>query len=344
MKLAILLFSFVCILNFACHSQTKEPALNPMAIAAKNFLQSLTTEQKAKAQFSFDDPERYHWNYVPMARKGIVLKELNTTQRNAAMSLMHTALSEEGFQKTRSIMELETILKVLENRPPDDDRRDPEKYYFSIFGNPAADAVWGWRLEGHHVSFNFSSDTKKIVSGTPGFLGSNPAVVLSGPEKGKEILKDEAALGFALLHSMDNPQKQKTIINTIAPADIVTDSSRKVMLTKTEGILYSELNAAQQKILMRLLLVYIHRYKEPYAAELRHEIDSAGINNLRFAWAGAQQPGVGNPHYYRIQGPTILIEYDNTQNNANHAHTVVRDLQHDFGGDELLEHYRNKKH
>ena len=315
-----------------------------MAIAASKFLQTLTSEQKAKAQFQFDDPERYHWDYIPMDRKGVVLKDLNATQRKAAMNLMHTALSDKGFEKTRSIMELETVLKAVENRAPDDHHRDPEKYYFSIFGHPDDGDVWGWRLEGHHVSFNFSSDTKKIVSGTPGFLGTNPAVVLSGPKKGKEILKDEASLGFELIHSMDTMQKLKTIINIKAPADIVTDSSRKVMLTQPQGILYSELHPSQQKILMHLIGIYIHRYKESYAADLMHEIDSAGINNLRFAWAGVQQPGVGNPHYYRIHGPTILIEYDNTQNNANHAHTVVRDLQHDFGGDELLEHYKHHKH
>lgn len=337
-----IVFASLCFLS--CQSQTKTTPLNSMAAAASKFLQTLTAEQKTKAQFQFDDPERYHWDYIPMERKGIVLKELNATQRQAAMSLMQTALSDKGFEKTRSIMELETILKAIENLPPENHRRDPEKYYFSIFGNPATDPVWGWRLEGHHVSFNFSSDTKKIVSGTPGFLGSNPAVVLEGPQKGKEILKDEAALGFELLHSMNDSQKQKTIINVKAPNDIVTDSSRKVMLTKAEGILYSELQPAQQKTLMQLLGVYIHRYKDSYAADLMHEVDSAGINNLRFAWAGMQQPGVGNPHYYRIHGPTILIEYDNTQNNANHAHTVVRDLQHDFGGDELLEHYKNHKH
>ena len=208
-----------------------------------------------------------------------------------------------------------------------------------------SDSVWGWRFEGHHVAFNFSSDNNQLVSATPGFLGSNPAIVLSGPEKGKQILKDETELGFALLHSLDATQIEKAVIDKTAPGEILTAASRKAMISDLKGILYSELNAAQQKIFMQLLSLYIHRYNRSFAKGMMHDIESAGFNNLRFAWAGDQQQGgPGHPHYYRIQGPTIIIEYDNTQNNANHVHTVVRDLKKDFGGDELLEHYKKHKH
>jgi hypothetical protein len=259
------------------------------------------------------------------------------------MDLLRTALSDTGYQKASSIIQLEAILREAEGRSPNDDYRDPGEYYFTIFGNPT-DSIWGWRVEGHHLSLNFSSQNNLLVSGTPGFMGANPATVLSGPEKGKQILKDETTAGFALLHSLNTGQKQKAIFDADAPSDILTAASRQAMINDPAGISYGELNSSQQRLFLTLLSVYIHRYTRLFAMDMMREIETAGLNNLRFAWAGAQQPGPGNRHYYRIQGPTIIIEYDNTQNNANHVHSVLRDLKNDFGGDELLEHYRKNKH
>ena len=314
-----------------------------MSVAANKFLQSLSSQQRAKTQFKFDEDERYNWHYIPKARKGIALKELNASQRKAAMDLLHVTLSDTGFQKTNAIMQLEDILRSVEGRPEDDDYRDSGKYYISVFGNPS-DPIWGWRFEGHHISFNFSSQDNRLTSATPNFLGANPAVVLSGPEKGTEVLKDETQLGLALLNSLDAKQKGKAIINVDAPAEIITGADRKVMINDMHGVSYSELDREQQKIFMQLLSLYIHRYTRLFASDMMKEIESAGLSNLLFAWAGDQQIGIGHPHYYRIKGPTIIIEYDNTQNNANHVHTVVRDLKDDFGGDELLEHYKKYKH
>jgi len=330
---------------FSCRSQSTTSVSSVMSKVANTFLQSLSPAQKAKTQFAFVDSERYNWHYVPKERKGIALRELTAEQRKAGLDLLHTALSDSGFNKTVAITQLEQVLKVVENREANDDHRDPGKYFFSVFGDPASDSIWGWRFEGHHVAFNFSSDNNQLVSGTPGFLGSNPAIVLSGSEKGKQILKDETELGFAFLHSLDAQQLVKAVIDKTAPAEILTAASRKAMITDMKGILYSELNSSQQKTFMQLLSLYIHRYDRSLATKMMNEIESAGVNNLRFAWAGEQeQPGPGHPHYYRIQGPTIIIEYDNTQNNANHVHTVIRDLKNDFGGDELLEHYNKHKH
>ncbi len=315
-----------------------------MAAAASEFLQILTTKQKNTIQFDMDDNERYNWHYVPKSRKGLAVKDLSDIQRESAMKLLRTALSDSGFAKTTAIMQLEGILREVEGRSPDDTHRDPVKYYFSIFGDPVADSIWGWRLEGHHVSFNFSARNNDLVSGTPSFLGTNPAVVLSGPEKGKYILKNETELGVALLHSLDASQARKTIISEEAPSEIITGADRKAIIEHPEGILYSELNNSQQKMFIELLSIYIHRYTRLFALVMMKEIEAAGLNKLRFAWAGEKQPGIGHPHYYRIQGPTIIIEYDNTQNNANHIHTVIRDLKNDFGGDELLKHYKKDKH
>jgi hypothetical protein len=334
--LVLVIFLFA---DFSCTSQSQKS----MQDAAVVFLNTLTADQKVKTQLAFDHEERYNWHFVPRDdRKGISLNELNAAQRDAAMQLLHTALSDTGYSKVTAIMQLESVLKKLENRADGDDYRDPGKYFFTIFGTPVPGKIWGWRLEGHHVAFNFSSENNKLVSGTPSFLGSNPAIILSGPEKGKQILKNETELGFALLHSLDSGQIKKALIESKAPADIITSADRKAMITDVRGINYDRLNSEQQKTFLQLLSVYIHRYTKSFAASMMQEIEEAGLNNLRFAWAGAQQPG--NGHYYRIQGPTIIIEYDNTQNNANHVHSVIRDLKRDFGGDELLEHYKKYPH
>ena len=348
-KQVAILFAFLLQSFLSCQSQTDTKArqntgLSEMAKAADVFLQTLSEKQKVKIRFGFNEEERYNWHYIPRSRKGLTLNEMTGQQIKDALALLHTALSDTGFNKANSIMQLENVLREVESRPSNDTHRDPGNYSFSIFGNPATDAIWGWRLEGHHIAFNFSSEDNRLVSGTPSFFGSNPGVVLSGSEKGKYILKDEAELGFALLHSLNKEQMDKAIISNEAPGEILTAASRQAMINDPKGILYNELESPQQKIFLQLLSIYIHRYTRFFAEGMMKEIEEAGLNNLRFAWAGDQQPGVGHPHYYRIQGPTIIIEYDNTQNNANHIHTVIRDLKNDFGGDELLKHYKNDQH
>ncbi|MEO6330841.1 MAG: DUF3500 domain-containing protein [Ginsengibacter sp.] len=341
---AIILF-LISISFLSCSSQSNNTNIHgSMSAVANDFLAVLSAEQKAAAKFSFDEQEKYNWHYIPKSRKGISLGELDDTQKRAAFNLLRTALSAAGYNKAIAVMKLEAVLKEAEGRLSDDNYRDSGKYYFSIFGNPATDSIWGWRLEGHHVSFNFSTKDNKLVSGTPGFIGANPAIVLAGPEKGKQVLKDETELGLTLLHSLNTKQMETAIISDKAPGDIITAASRKAMISDPKGILYSELTGVQQKDFLQLLSIYIHRYTTLFAMDMMHEIEEAGLNNLRFAWAGSMQSGPGNPTYYRIQGPTIIIEYDNTQNNANHVHTVVRDLKNDFGGDELLEHYKQGHH
>ncbi len=241
--------------------------------------------------YDFGNDERYNWHFIPKKdRKGILLSELSEKQKDAAFSLLKLYLSDTGFMHAQEIIQLELVLQSLENRQKGDWFRDPGNYAFIFFGEPSDKSAWGWRFEGHHISFNFSTINNKIVSGTPGFLGANPAIVLSGPQKGKQVLKNEMELGFALIQSLTQEQLTKAIISNEVPSDIITFDSRK--------------------------------------------------KNLQFAWAGGQKQEMGKPYYYRIQGPTLIIELDNTQNNANHVHTVVRDLKHDFGGDELLKHYQ----
>ena len=308
---------------------------------ANVFLNSLDKSQKSKAQYPFDSSERFRWHFVPLNdRKGISVNELNVQQKNAAFALMKSALSENAYKKATSIMQMEKVLKALENRGESDHFRDPGKYFFTVFGEPSKTNIWGWRLEGHHISFNFSSEDNKIVSGTPGFLGSNPAVVLSGPEKGLEILKEENEIAIDFLHSLNENQLKKAIIDTAAPGEIITVNSRKAMIDNQNGLSYAALTSAQKAIFVKLLSLYIHRYTRLFAESMMKDIEAAGMDKLIFAWAGSTENAVGNKRYYRIKGPTIIIEYDNTQNNGNHVHTVIRDLKHDFGGDLLLEHYK----
>jgi hypothetical protein len=237
-------------------------------------------------------------------------------------------------------MQLETVLKELEKRKPEDKYRDPGNYHFTIFGTPSSKTIWGWRFEGHHISFNFSFNKKSLVAGTPGFLGSNPAIVLNGPMAGKQVLKNESDRGFSLLNSLTDAQIKKAIIDTVAFADIQTFNKRNAMMGKPVGIRYSELSKEQQSLMVQLMSIYVHRYKPDLAEKMMSDIRKAGLENVWFSWAGHTKPVIGKGAYYRIQGPTIIIEYDNTQNNANHVHSVVRDLMHDFGGDLLLEHYK----
>ncbi len=311
-----------------------------LAGKANSFLNSLSPELRDKAQFLLDDVERFHYNFVPVERKGPSFRDFNEKQRSAAIELLRASLSEQGFQKTTSIIELEKVLIALENRGTDDHYRDPLNYHFSIFGTPVSGKPWAWRFEGHHVALNFASTDGKIVSSTPSFFGSNPGIVRSGPEKGKEVLKMETDLGFALVNALTETQLKQAIFADKAPAEIITGTNRKAVFLKPDGIKFTALDEIQKKLFLQLLNVFVRNYAFDFSERLMSKITAAGIDNLSFAWAGSRVPGVAQ--YYRIQGPMLLIEYDNTQNNANHVHTTVRDLTNDFAEDILREHYQKE--
>jgi hypothetical protein len=334
MNRCLFFLAFFCCFSVAVYSQG-------LVARADAFIRLLDDGQRTKTLYPFDTSERFRFNYVPLEdRKGISVNELNPAQRTALMDLLKTCLSDQTVQKVNEIMQLDNILKELENRKPDDHFRDPGKYFLTIFGVPSATTVWGWRFEGHHVAFHFSANKMELVAGTPSFLGSNPAIVLSGPQKNKEVLKEETEKGFAFLHALSAGELKKAVTDTAAPGEIITRNDRHAMIEHPAGIRYAELSAPRQQQFLDLLSLYIHRYTTLFAQKMLKEIQSAGLDELRFSWAGSTGHALGHPYYYRIQGPTIIIEYDNSQNNANHIHTVIRDLKNDFGGDLLLEHYR----
>ena len=310
---------------------------------AETFLGLLSDEMRAKTQFSLEDEERYNMNYVPLTRKGPTFHDFDEKQKLAALDLLQSSLGAEGFRKTQDIMALEEVLRRIENNDADKmpdgrPRRDPLNYHFCIFGDPTSKTPWGWRFEGHHISLNFTSSEGKISASTPAFFGSNPGIVKSTDQKGKEVLKEEARLGFELIQSMGEEQLKITRFTEDAPNDIASLTKRKAQALEPLGISYTALSEDQREVLLQLLNVYLTSFEANFEVEFWKKIKKSGVENLSFAWAGSLQPGSG--HYYRIQGPTLLIEYDNTQNNANHAHAVIRDLTNDYGADVLKEHYK----
>jgi hypothetical protein len=310
--------------------------------AARQFLASLTPEQRAKATFAFDDQHRVTWFFVPMARKGLTLKEMTPPQRQKAEALLQTAVTAKGLAQIHHIQnDLEPVLKAMEaaNNP---NNRDPELYYFSVFGTPGGNDPWGWRVEGHHVSLNITAVNGVMTAWTPDFRGSNPAEVMQGPLQGLRVLASEEDTGFALLHALDAQQKQTAVLQIAAPREIVTGNQHRVEPLTPEGLPAGRMTAAQKKLLRNIIDAYGSRMVDEIAAERMRRIDAAGFDRITFAWAGADALHEG--HYYRVQGPTFLIEFDNTQNNANHIHSVWRDFNGDFGEDVLKEHYAAVAH
>ena len=307
-----------------------------MSSAADAFLKSLSADQRDKASFGFEDQQRFDWHYIPRDRKGIPFKELDSSQRLLGNALMGAGLGQPGLIRAATIMSLDAILREMEQgKGP---TRDPELYFLSIFGNSQSHDPWGWRVEGHHVSLNFTVVDGKHISSTPIFFGANPADVLQGPRKGLRTLAPEEDLARSFVKSLDDKQRAVAVVSQAAPADILSTNLRKAEPLKPAGLQGSKLGQKQQEMLKTLLSEYASRHAPDIAANKLDRIRSAGLASIFFAWAGGFEKG--QAHYYRIQAPTFLVEYDNIQNNANHIHTVWRDFESDFGVDLLAMHYK----
>ena len=313
-----------------------------MQQACARFLDALTPELRAKANFSFDSPERRRWHYVPREmfdRKGVSLKEMNSRQRRTALKLMAGGLSHAGYDSVTAIMDLEKTLGEIEQLLNQSQLvRDPQLYFFSVFGDPSTKNTWSWRAEGHHISLNFTICSGKWIAPNPLFLGANPAEVQGGSQKGLRILAKEEDLARNLLAATPIDQKQNTIISPTAPANILSRALPKVELASAKGLAAGSMTPHQREILVRLIQVYIDRLPRKLAAIEQKKLKQAGLDAIHFAWAGPQARGA--PHYYRLHGPFFFVEYDNTQDNANHIHTVWRNLKDDFGEDLLHWHYQ----
>jgi hypothetical protein len=316
-----------------------EPRFSEMREATEVFLASLRPEQREKAVFDFADAERINWHFVPRDRRGLPLKEMTGGQQELARGILQTGLSQRGYLKASTIIELELVLREMEQDPV---RRDPELYYFSVFGTPSDDEPWGFRAEGHHLSLNFTIVNDTLIATAPAFFGANPAEVRGGNRQGLRVLAAEEDLARELVLSLDASQRSTAMIADATPRDIVTGNAARVEPLSPIGIRVSELRPEQYATLVRLLDEYLGRMAEPLAERRRAALERTDFAEVAFAWAGSLERG--EAHYYRIQGPSFLVEYDNSQSNANHIHTVWRDFDGDFGRDLLREHYRAAPH
>jgi hypothetical protein len=340
-----------CVVVYIAATSAADRSPANMANAANKFLSSLTPEQKQVAAYAFDNTaERERFGFVPTEmhpRVGLMIEKMTPPQREAAHNLLKAGLSQKGYMTTTSIMELETLLNAIENppgaKPPQRPlERNSLKYFVWVFGTPSAKGSWGWKVEGHHVSLNFTVVNGTMVASSPHFFGSNPAEVMDGPKKGLRVLGYEEDPARELLMSLDPTQRAKAVINTTAPTDIVTRNEATVSPLSPSGIAASDLQPKQRETLMRVVDAFVAVMAPDIAADRMTALKKAGLEKITFAWAGEFERG--KKHYYRVQGPTFLIEYDNTQGNGNHVHSVWRDFNGDFGRDLLREHLTSVKH
>lgn len=335
---------FVSVLALVLSPSTAPAADNAgvaaaMAAAADGFLKSLDPGQRTKATMSFDDPARMDWHNIPKPqRKGLQVRDMNAAQREAAHKLLQAALSAEGYVKAVKIMALENNLREGEKGLQGSPLRDPDRYFLTIFGTPSDKGAWGWSFEGHHFSLNFTIRDGKIVGDTPSFWGANPATVHifieGGPKEGTRTLSAEEQLAFDLVHMLTADQRKTALIAAEAPADYRAAGVPQPPQTAPEGLAAAKMTPEEKEKLRALLVAYCGNLAEPLAAERIAAIDAADFDRIHFAWAGGTEPG--QPHYYRVQGPTFVLELVNIQadpagNVANHIHSVWRNIQGDFG-------------
>ncbi len=336
-KMIILVFGLL----LAQNGRTADFPAN-MAQAANGLLASLNANQTKKAAYAFKSEARTDWNFLPAEmlkdgyRKGLQIKEMTPAQRKLAHTLLKTVLSETGHTKIRNIMFLEDILFVLEGK----NRRfvrDSEAYHILIFGKPGSKGTWGWRFEGHHLSLNYTIVNGQLA-GVPSFWGSNPAICDFGPGRRLVALEAEENLARKLRLSLGESQKKSAVIANKAPKDILTAALPSAKALEQTGVAYGQLDKAGQQMLVELIKEYINRHRAIVAKEDWAKIEKGGLEKIRFSWAGSTKQF--EPHYYRVQGPSFLLEYANTQNGANHVHATWRDFNGDFGRDLLREHVR----
>ncbi|MEX1256020.1 MAG: DUF3500 domain-containing protein [Gemmatimonadota bacterium] len=323
-------------------AQTFDPvvgAQEAMAAAASDFLATLNGARRASAHLPFEDEVRMGWQYIPAEREGLLLADMTAVQRQRVHVLLRTALSGTGYLKITSVMQLEEVLRAIETAGF---ARSVEGYVVAVFGDPASGEPWGWRFEGHHVSLNFTSVAPGGLSATPLFLGSNPAEVRSGSWAGLRVLHREEDLARELLRSLSPDLRARAVVSPTPPNDILTRNDPVARELPVEGLPAGEMGSESRVLLLALLEEFAGNLDEGVAEAHLSAVRTAGVESLHFVWSGGVE--AGEPHYYRIQGPTVLVEFDNVQGEGNHVHSVWRDLENDFGGDLLRRHYETADH
>lgn len=317
-------------------AQTEAVALTTKMIAATNaFIDTLSPQQKQVASYAFDDEERLNWHFIPRDRNGISFNDLDDDQRIRANEMLQAILSEQGNRKITAIRGLENVLREIET----DGRfvRDPQRYYFTVFGTPSLTEPWAFRFEGHHIALNWTFVAGAGVASTPQFFGANPAEVRQGPQRGLRVLAREEDLARSLVQALNTSQQSKAILAGPAPRDIFTAAENEVSPLDSTGLSMSEMDPSLQQQLTEIVTTVAESQPPSIASHRMQQFRSSDPESIRFTWIGSTQRGAA--HYYRIQTPDFLIEYDNTQNDANHIHLVWRDFNGDFGRDLIRLHY-----
>ena len=338
---------------------------NPTLVtfAAMALYDHLDGDQRRRVVVPLDNDNRSHWNFLPESgRRGVAVREMTQPQRLLVHRLIAQCLSVEGYAQVVQVMSLEHVLREL-NAPVFGHVaayfRDPEGYFLTFFDQPQPDSDWGWRLVGHHLSLNFTVAGQDLMAATPLLLGSEPAQL--GPFR---ILGREEDLGFSLLAALDQEQVSTATIHPVPPPDFVsrcvpflgeeewpdvhgvgrrdapvTDADRAALRwvrNQPRGLARGRMGAEQQEAFDYLLEAFVTRLKSEQVGREMDRIRAAGPDSLHFVWAGAHR--IEQPHYFRLEGPVTLIEFDNTEDDANHVHCVWRDPTNDFGVDILAQH------
>jgi hypothetical protein len=323
-------------LPFGSASAQTVDAGQRIAEAADRFLASLDDARRQQAMVAFDSGNRRDWHYIPRGRQGLTLGEMKPAQRDQAHALFATVLNERGLQAIENVRIVEGVLRESQGS-----FRDPDRYYVTIFGTPGR-FPWGWRLEGHHLSLNVALPAAGRITATPFFLGSHPAMVRDGPHKGLRPLGAAEDLARQLMASLSDGQRRTAIIAERAFGDIVASPGREHDLAQPVGLQLSSMEGTARSLVEALIDRFAGTLAADLAAVQKRRVIEQELGRFRFAWAGPLAPG--QAHYFRVHGPVTLIEHDNTQNNANHIHSVWRDLSADFGSDVLADHYRRQPH
>ena len=320
----------------------KSESATKMAEAARGFLDGLAGDARTTATIPFSNAAaRQDWHYIPRERAGLSFRSMDAGQEQRAYELLTTGLSLPAFAAVTTIIGLEDVLSQLEGRAFARHRAD---YSVTVFDEPGS-AAWGWRFEGHHVSVNVTI-VDGTVAATPLFLGSNPAEVQSA--SGCVVVRPlggEEDLARALFAALSEGQRDEADLGPDAPKDILTENAPTLEeLPDAAGVPLGALRDDARAAAEALVRHYLERLPEPEAGAWWGRLDApggGGFGDIRFAMAG--EAAHRRPHYYRLAGPAFFVEYDNTQNDANHVHTVLRDPGRDFGID-LLRHHRADHH
>jgi hypothetical protein len=334
--LGVLLLAHICAKSAGSDGHDAE-----MARSARALLTALDDAERLKISMPFDAAERMNWHFVPRERAGLALGALSDLQRAATRRLLESALGSRGLEKLDGVIALEGVLRDLESSPGRPaDMRDPGQYYLSIFGEPGSPEPWGWRLEGHHLSLNFTSVTDELVASTPLFYGASPARVAGGPRAGLRVLAAEEDLGRALYASLDEEQRGVARISEASPPDVVSMPGQAAQAIEPRGLTFAAMNEVQGETFWRLVEEYANDLRPALAQKELARMRAVAPAELTYGFAGSSEPGTA--FYWRIQGPYFVLEFDTPRGDPNHVHTLWRDFADDFGADMLARHYREE--